>query len=192
MQLATVRINQPTLLTPASICFILETQANYITQLIEGIKKENIKALDVSPAATTKWYDAVSKRAEKTVWSKAKSYMRNRGGDGKVWTHYPGFVGEIWWTNRTPEWSDYTGAEALARRQVARRWITRLVFLAALVVGLRYVLPVPWLANVYNVANSAAATTGVPATWVESVAGVLDNAASHIDTVVGGIKSFIK
>jgi len=175
----------------ASIAFILEVQANYIVQCIQAIKDQRIKALEVKRTAMEKWHKAISDRAEKTVWSQAKSYIRSNGGDGKVWTHYPGFVAEIWWTNRTPEWSDYTGAEGLARRQKARRWLRRAVLTAALIVAAQYTVPPHILAAVGSATTDAAATVGVPASWVSGAAGAINGAVDIVDSVAGAVKSFL-
>lgn len=150
-------------------------QANYITQLIEGIRSTG-KSLDVKVAATEKWYSETSRKAEKTVWALAESYMRSEGGKGKVWTHFPGFVGQIWWQNRYPEWADYNGAEGLAVRQQARRWTKRAIVLALLVIVASRALPTTWISS----AHDAIVSAGVPQSWISNAAGVVNNVSTRL------------
>jgi hypothetical protein len=115
----------------SSVVFILESQAKYIMQLIKAMRDDHIPRLDIKRTAATKWIADTQRRADKTVWTKAKSYMRANGGNGRVWTHYPGHLSSLWWENLYPVWSHWSGAEKLSVRQRARKAVFILALLAA-------------------------------------------------------------
>lgn len=121
----------------SSVVFILESQSSYVKQLIGAMRDNGIKRLDIKPSAASKWFAATQARADKIVWTTAKSYMRANGGTGRVWTHYPGHIGSIWWENLWPTWSHWKGAEKLAFRQRAEKAVALAVVLAAVFVAVQ-------------------------------------------------------
>lgn len=143
-------------------------------------------------SAAEKWYSATSARAKRTVWSQARSYMRANGGTGDVFTHYPGFVGEIWWTNREPEWADYEGADPAARRQVLRRTVQRVVLATALVATLRYGVPASWYDQAHTAALDAAQAVGAPTSIVSAAASALSSAAGLVDSARDYVAGLLK
>lgn len=113
----------------SSVTEILEVQASYITQVVRAMRDSGITKLEVKPDAAKKYDDRIAARLQRTTWPQIKSSYWQKGGHGRIFTHYPGTVLNQWWDNAWPVWKDYIGAERLARRQAIRKSLALIVLL---------------------------------------------------------------
>lgn len=115
----------------SSVTEILEVQASYITQIIRAMRDNGITKLEVKPDAAKAYDDRIAARLQRTTWPRIKSSYWQKGGHGRIFTHYPGTVLDQWWDNAWPVWKDYIGAEKLARRQQVRKTVALLALIVA-------------------------------------------------------------
>lgn len=122
------------LVNHSSVTEVLEIQAAYITQILQAMRDHRIPKLEVKKAAAKAYDDHIVAQLDRTTWPLVHNYWR-KGGNGRIFTHYPGSIFQQWWDNAWPVWADYTGGEKLARRQKLRKLLFLLVLLTAGAVG---------------------------------------------------------
>lgn len=110
-----------TALNHMGITSVLEIQAAYIGQLVQAMRDFDIPELDAKREAAVKWDAWLERELQKTTWAQVTNTYWQAGRNGRIFTHYPGSVKHMMWDLRTPVWSDYKGAEAVARSQRIRR-----------------------------------------------------------------------
>lgn len=115
----------------SSVTEILEVQASYITQIVQAMRDNGITRLEVKADAAKAYDDRIAARLQRTTWPRIKSSYWQKGGHGRIFTHYPGTVLDQWWDNAWPVWKDYIGAEKLARRQQIRKTVALLALIVA-------------------------------------------------------------
>lgn len=119
----------------SSVTEILEVQAAYITQFVKAMRDHGITKLEVKREAAQAYDDRIAQRLQRTTWPRIKSSYWQKGGRGRIFTHYPGTVLDQWWDNAWPVWKDFIGAEKLARRQAIKKIIALLVLIVGASLG---------------------------------------------------------
>ena len=92
-----------------SIVFMIEAQVRFAVQCVRRILGEDLRALDVLPAAQGRVMAEIAGRMGRTVWqSGCKSwYLDARGRNETLW---PGFTWEYWLRTRRVRWADFAAA----------------------------------------------------------------------------------
>lgn len=110
------------------ITTVIEIQTAYIGQLVEQMRDNHIKELEVRKDATAKYEAWIEKRLNETTWVQVNNWWRGADGTGRLFTHYPGSVRRLWWEQRRPVWQDWIGADAVLRKQRTRRALFVVLF----------------------------------------------------------------
>jgi len=111
----------------ASVIFQIEVQADYITQCVLAMQKNDIKILEVKEAAAEVYDNWLAPRLRSTVWTTASGFYHvNHDKNARITTNWPATVLSYFWQNACPIWADYVGAEELAKKQTPfrRMWTT--------------------------------------------------------------------
>jgi hypothetical protein len=81
-------------------------QFNYILQLIKPILSGDLKTVEPKQEATDKYNGWLDHRLTNSVFSQCVSWYRT-GGNGRMFSPWPGPIALFWWIARTPRWGDY-------------------------------------------------------------------------------------
>ena len=120
--------------------------------------------------ATTRYNDWLYSRLSTSVFTQCTSWYR-AGGDGKIFSNFPGPLALFWWFTLSPRWSDYdTRGKGKTLWAFKRR-------LASLLRGIGYLLAITGIpigaqaAGIVNVAPLGRAWMGVHSlliNWTQS------------------------
>jgi len=83
-----------------SIVWMLECQANYITQFLEIMIDKNHSYVDVKMDALNEFYDDVQKRIEPRVFNSNNCRSWYQAKDGTIFALWYGHTYEYWWKLR--------------------------------------------------------------------------------------------
>ncbi|MDO8838445.1 MAG: NAD(P)/FAD-dependent oxidoreductase [Parvibaculum sp.] len=89
-----------------SIIFMIECQANYITQCVQALQNGKLRYIDVRKEAMAEFNAALQKDMQKTVWAAGCSSWY-KTADGKVTNNWSSFTARYWWQMRHPDFAEY-------------------------------------------------------------------------------------
>lgn len=95
-----------------SIIYMIECQANYVRQIVERLKAEDLAWLDVKPQAQKAWDDAVQADNEKSVFN-AGCTSWYKTADGRITNNWPNHTYYYWWLTRKVDWGAYVAQARL-------------------------------------------------------------------------------
>ncbi|OCF74641.1 hypothetical protein I204_05021 [Kwoniella mangroviensis CBS 8886] len=90
-----------------SSLFQLEVQAEYIASLLSKSSKLGNVVIEVKEDSTKRYNEWIDSRIDDTVWADKQSWYHANGGQGRVFTHWPGPATLYWWINRKINWDDW-------------------------------------------------------------------------------------
>lgn len=67
-----------------SITTVLEIQAGYIGQLVQGMRDYKVPVLDVKKEAAEKYDEWILTRLKDTTWPTVNNYWRGNNGTGRI------------------------------------------------------------------------------------------------------------
>jgi hypothetical protein len=97
----------------------IDPQVKYIFQLIKPVIQGMASSFEVRAEATDTYNDVIHSWLSHSVYTRCVSWYRT-GGDGKIYSIFPGPLTLFWWWLRTPIWKDYRAVGA--ERKATHRW----------------------------------------------------------------------
>jgi cation diffusion facilitator CzcD-associated flavoprotein CzcO len=90
----------------SSMVYMIESQARYILDALNALRRNRLKSLEVKPQVQSRYNATLQRRLQHTVWSTGCSaWYRTR--TGKITTLWPGFTFEFRWRTRRLRPADY-------------------------------------------------------------------------------------
>ncbi|HEX8821274.1 MAG TPA: NAD(P)/FAD-dependent oxidoreductase, partial [Archangium sp.] len=91
----------------SSMVFMIESQAQYVLECIEVMRREGLGSLEVRQDAQERFNQRLHERLDRTVWSTGGCVSWYRTSSGKNTTLWPGFTFEFRWRTQRPDLTDY-------------------------------------------------------------------------------------
>jgi len=96
-----------TVLGHNSVIFMIESQVNYILQLIEMVDKTQTLAVEVKADVQTQFNHKIQQQLKDTVWQSGGCVSWYQAADGKNFALWPTYTWKYWLETRTANASDY-------------------------------------------------------------------------------------
>ncbi|WP_336148581.1 NAD(P)/FAD-dependent oxidoreductase [Acinetobacter ursingii] len=96
-----------TVLGHNSVIFMIESQVNYILQLIEMVDKTQTLAVEVKADVQTQFNRKIQQQLKDTVWQSGGCVSWYQAADGKNFALWPTYTWKYWLETRTANASDY-------------------------------------------------------------------------------------
>jgi cation diffusion facilitator CzcD-associated flavoprotein CzcO len=90
-----------------SITFMMECQINYIIAALDGLTARGAKAMEVTPAAQTAFFDTLQSQLAKTVWADPACNSWYKNDKGQITQNWGGSCGEYAGAVKDVVWDDY-------------------------------------------------------------------------------------
>ncbi|MCU4412946.1 NAD(P)/FAD-dependent oxidoreductase [Acinetobacter sp. WU_MDCI_Axc73] len=96
-----------TVLGHNSVIFMIESQVNYILQLIDLVDKTQTLAVEVKADVQTQFNYKIQQQLKNTVWQSGGCVSWYQAADGKNFALWPTYTWKYWLETRTANASDY-------------------------------------------------------------------------------------
>jgi len=90
-----------------SIIFMIECQANYITQCVEKLARDNLVYLDVKPEAQRASNATVQDDNARSVFASPGCTSWYKNAEGKVTNNWANYTFKYWWRTRRPDFAEF-------------------------------------------------------------------------------------
>ncbi|MDU6099718.1 MAG: NAD(P)/FAD-dependent oxidoreductase, partial [Acinetobacter sp.] len=96
-----------TVLGHNSIIFMIESQVNYILQLIQLVEESSQKAIEIKPEIQDAFNERVQKQLQGTVWQAGGCSSWYQSADGRNFSLWPTYTWKYWLETRKVKPKDY-------------------------------------------------------------------------------------
>ncbi|WP_053150894.1 NAD(P)/FAD-dependent oxidoreductase [Pseudomonas sp. P97.38] len=90
-----------------SALFIIEAQMNYILDCIRTLKRQNLRCIEVQPAAERRYTAMIHREMQRTVWKSGGCHSWYQSKSGHVIAMFPGFSFTYYWLTRRLKPADH-------------------------------------------------------------------------------------
>jgi 4-hydroxyacetophenone monooxygenase len=100
---------------------IAEAQVHYVVQILHAMRRERLRAVEVTEAAHDRYNAEVDSRHARMIWTHPGMDTWYRNARGRVVTNSPWRIVDYWSMTREPAWEDLSAEPAAARAAVGQR-----------------------------------------------------------------------